>query len=202
MAQVEASYARAGLSAWRFVAACHGWTARAAERYLGPWGKPTSAPVLVIGNTYDPATPLASSVRMAQELADAHLVIVHGFGHTVLINPSRCARWEGNEPNAEKQVGGDADGRVSVTDQPRSVPRARRRRKVEQAGIGLGGDEKRRLGEKAAGQRRRQGKIVDRHARLDSRHAATGREAEVAACRPRAEEDPRPAFEVVVASTP
>lgn len=49
-------------------------------------------PVLVIGNTYDPATPLASSVRMAQELADAHLLIVHGFGHAVLINPSRCAQ--------------------------------------------------------------------------------------------------------------
>ena len=91
-AQVEASYARAGLSAWPFVAACHGWTARAADPYLGPWDNPTPVPVLVIGNTYDPATPLASSVRMAQELAGAHLLIVHGFGHTVLINPSRCAQ--------------------------------------------------------------------------------------------------------------
>lgn len=91
-AQVEASYARAGLSAWPFVAACQGWTARAADRYLGPWDKSTPVPVLVIGNTYDPATPLASSVRMAQELADARLLIVHGFGHTVLINPSRCAQ--------------------------------------------------------------------------------------------------------------
>lgn len=91
-AQVEASYARAGFSAWPFVAACQGWTARAADRYLGPWDHPTPVPVLVIGNTYDPATPLASSVRMAQELAGARLLIVHGFGHTVLINPSRCAQ--------------------------------------------------------------------------------------------------------------
>ena len=91
-AQVEASYARAGHSAWPFVASCHGWSARAADRYLGPWDNPTPAPVLVVGNTYDPATPLASSVRMAQELADGHLLIVNGFGHTVLINPSRCAQ--------------------------------------------------------------------------------------------------------------
>jgi pimeloyl-ACP methyl ester carboxylesterase len=92
VAQVEASYARAGHSAWPFVAACHGWTARAADPYLGPWDNPTPVPILVIGNTYDPATPLASSVRMAQELADARLLIVNGFGHTVLINPSRCAQ--------------------------------------------------------------------------------------------------------------
>ena len=69
-AQVEASYARAGHSAWPFVASCHGWSPRATDRYLGPWDNPTPAPVLVVGNTYDPATPLASSVRMAQELAD------------------------------------------------------------------------------------------------------------------------------------
>ena len=66
--------------------------ARAADPYLGPWDNPTPAPVLVVGNTYDPATPLASSVRMAQELADGRLLIVNGFGHTVLINPSRCAQ--------------------------------------------------------------------------------------------------------------
>lgn len=92
LSQVDASYARAGLSAWPFVAACMGWTARAAAPYLGPWNTPTPVPILVVGNTYDPATPLASSVRMAQELADGHLLVVNGFGHTVLINPSRCAQ--------------------------------------------------------------------------------------------------------------
>ncbi len=91
-AQIEASYARAGLSPWPLVASCEGWTARAADPYLGPWDHPTPAPVLVIGNTFDPATPLGSSVRMAQELADARLLIVNGFGHTVLINPSTCAQ--------------------------------------------------------------------------------------------------------------
>ena len=90
-AQIGASYDRAGYSAWPFVASCLGWTARAAAPYAGPWDRP-SVPVLVIGNSFDPATPLSSSVGMAQDLADARLLIVNGFGHTVLINPSRCAQ--------------------------------------------------------------------------------------------------------------
>ncbi len=90
-AQIGASYVRAGYSAWPFVASCLGWTARAAAPYAGPWDRP-SVPVLVIGNSFDPATPLSSSVGMVQELADARLLIVNGFGHTVLINPSRCAQ--------------------------------------------------------------------------------------------------------------
>jgi pimeloyl-ACP methyl ester carboxylesterase len=91
-AQIEASYARAGLSPWPLVASCVGWTARAANAYLGPWNNSTPGPVLVIGNTFDPATPLSGSVRLVQELADARLLVVNGFGHTVLINPSTCAQ--------------------------------------------------------------------------------------------------------------
>ncbi|MGH8586737.1 MAG: alpha/beta hydrolase [Gammaproteobacteria bacterium] len=84
--QALASYQRASISAWPFVAYCVGWTQ---APYLGPWNK-TTVPVLVIGNTYDPATALPSSVRMAEALGNARLLIVNGFGHTVLINPSTC----------------------------------------------------------------------------------------------------------------
>ena len=48
--------------------------------------------MLVIGNTFDPATPFASSQRMAAELADGHFLTVEGFGHTELLNLSRCAQ--------------------------------------------------------------------------------------------------------------
>ena len=92
VAQAEASFARAGPSPWPLIAYCVGWTARAAEPYLGPWDARTAAPALVIGNTFDPATAFGSSVRMAQALADARLLTVNGFGHTVLMNPSRCAQ--------------------------------------------------------------------------------------------------------------
>jgi pimeloyl-ACP methyl ester carboxylesterase len=91
-AQAEASFARAGLSPWPFGAPCLGWTARAAEPYRGPWNSPTREPVLVIGNSFDPATSFGSSLRLAQELANARFLPVIGFGHTVLFNPDRCAQ--------------------------------------------------------------------------------------------------------------
>lgn len=91
-AQALASFKRAGISGWPFVASCVGWSARAKDPYLGPWNKPTAGPVLVIGNTFDPATAFPSSVRMAHELANATLLVVNGFGHTVLANPSQCAK--------------------------------------------------------------------------------------------------------------
>jgi pimeloyl-ACP methyl ester carboxylesterase len=90
-AQALTSYQRAGLTVWPFTATCTGWSVKASSPYLGPWDTPTP-PVLVIGNTFDPATPYSSSRRMADELANGHLLTVDGFGHTELLNPSRCAQ--------------------------------------------------------------------------------------------------------------
>ena len=92
VAQVQESYRRAGLSPWPFGSVCLGWTARAADPYPGPWNRPQLHPVLVIANSFDPATAFGSSVRLSQELADARLLPVLGFGHTVLFNPDRCAQ--------------------------------------------------------------------------------------------------------------
>lgn len=91
-AQAEVSFQRAGLSPWPFGAACLGWTERAADPYPGPWNTPLAVPVLVIANSFDPATAFGSSQRLSQELADARLLPVLGFGHTVLFNPNRCAQ--------------------------------------------------------------------------------------------------------------
>lgn len=71
-------------------APCATWPARAASTHAGPWNRAT-APILVIGNRYDPSTAYSSSVRMASLLANARLLTVEGYGHTVLLNPSRCA---------------------------------------------------------------------------------------------------------------
>jgi hypothetical protein len=69
---------------------CASWPARAADRYAGPWNRPTANPILVVGNTGDPATASRGSVRMARLLARGRLLTVRGFGHTELLNPSRC----------------------------------------------------------------------------------------------------------------
>jgi hypothetical protein len=45
----------------------------------------------VIGNTTDPFIPLRDAVAMTRQLANARLLVVHGYGHTALFNPSTCA---------------------------------------------------------------------------------------------------------------
>jgi len=75
---------------------CSTWPVRSAHRYLGPWDRRTANPVLVIGNTFDPATPLRGAVAMAEKLGRARLLTMDGYGHTALLNPSACVnRYEG-----------------------------------------------------------------------------------------------------------
>jgi pimeloyl-ACP methyl ester carboxylesterase len=71
--------------------ACAQWPLLARDRYTGPWNRPTAAPVLVVGNTVDPATPYQDAVAMSHDLADARLLTVDGYGHTALANASSCA---------------------------------------------------------------------------------------------------------------
>ncbi|WP_395729686.1 alpha/beta hydrolase [Nakamurella sp.] len=91
-AAARVSVDRSQPSYWPWVAYCVDWSARASEAYVGPWNNPTPVPVLVVGNTFDPATPYTSSQAMADALADGHLLTVDGFGHTELLNPSACAQ--------------------------------------------------------------------------------------------------------------
>ncbi|WP_219665174.1 alpha/beta fold hydrolase [Streptomyces bambusae] len=71
---------------------CATWPARwwQADRYAGPWSRPTPRPVLVIGNRYDPTTRYRFAERMATVLGSARLVSVDMIGHTAL-GLSRCA---------------------------------------------------------------------------------------------------------------
>ncbi len=70
---------------------CVNWPGRAADSYSGPWNRQTAAPILVIGNRFDPSTNYTNSVEMSRLLARARLLTVNGYGHTVLLNPSACA---------------------------------------------------------------------------------------------------------------
>src|SRR5215217_1255575 len=63
----------AGLYWSWIVEPCGSWPARAADRYAGPWNRPTAHPVLVINNTFDPATPHRGAVAMSRRLARARL---------------------------------------------------------------------------------------------------------------------------------
>jgi len=75
---------------WGIDEPCATWPVRGQDTYTGPWNAPTS-PILVIGNTTDPFLPLQDAVAMTRQLANARLLVVHGYGHTAFLNPSTCA---------------------------------------------------------------------------------------------------------------
>ena len=72
-------------------AACATWTLTDPNTYLGPFGRATSAPILVVGNRFDPATPYAGAVATAQRFPGARLLTINGYGHTSGAAPSKCA---------------------------------------------------------------------------------------------------------------
>ena len=85
---------RSGVTAlpylWTFDEPCATWPVHGQDTYNGPWNARTS-PILVIGNTTDPFLPLRDAIAMTRQLGNARLLVVHGYGHTALLNPSTCA---------------------------------------------------------------------------------------------------------------
>ena len=49
-------------------------------------------PALVIGTTYDPATPYAWARRLTAQLGNARLLTMVGDGHTAFLNYSSCVQ--------------------------------------------------------------------------------------------------------------
>jgi pimeloyl-ACP methyl ester carboxylesterase len=80
-------------SAWTWASSvCAGWPARTQEdRFTGPYDVTPSAPVLVVGNTHDPATPIAGARAVHQLLGGSRLLVLDGFGHGAL-GTGRCIR--------------------------------------------------------------------------------------------------------------
>ncbi|KAJ7449406.1 TAP-like protein-domain-containing protein [Mycena galericulata] len=72
-------------------AVCTGWTIHREGRFTGPVGaQNTSFPLLVVGNTLDPATPLVGAVKTAALFPGSGLLTQDSPGHTSLIAPSLC----------------------------------------------------------------------------------------------------------------
>jgi pimeloyl-ACP methyl ester carboxylesterase len=59
--------------------------------FRGPFRASASAPtVLVVGTTYDPATPYRESIRLVTQLRNARLLTMQGDGHTAYGGNSPC----------------------------------------------------------------------------------------------------------------
>lgn len=65
------------------------WTARDDDVYRGPFDRRTAAPVLVVGNRWDPATSYDSAVTVAAMLPNSRFVASDGWGHQA-ITTSAC----------------------------------------------------------------------------------------------------------------
>jgi pimeloyl-ACP methyl ester carboxylesterase len=67
------------------------WPIRDKDAYAGPFTVDPSSPTpLVIGTTYDPATPYSSAVSTVKALGNARLLTMEGDGHTAYGGKSRC----------------------------------------------------------------------------------------------------------------
>ena len=72
--------------------ACADWPARDGDRYAGPFNRRTSAPLLVVGNLRDPATPYSGARALTRMMPRARLLTVAVTGHTSLGKTQCSAR--------------------------------------------------------------------------------------------------------------
>lgn len=73
-----------------YVYACAQWPFEAKERYEGDFQVSTSSPLLFIGNTYDPVTPLSAAQNMSAGFEGSVVLHHDGFGHTSIAQKSDC----------------------------------------------------------------------------------------------------------------
>ncbi|KAF2226063.1 TAP-like protein-domain-containing protein [Elsinoe ampelina] len=69
---------------------CIGYTLRPGYAFRGPWVGKTSHPLLMIGNTADPVTPLWSAKKMARGFEGARVLTQNSPGHCSLAAYSPC----------------------------------------------------------------------------------------------------------------
>jgi hypothetical protein len=67
------------------------WPAHDEDAFAGPFDVPASSPTpVVIGTTYDPATPYAGAVSLVADLGNARLLTMEGDGHAAYGGASAC----------------------------------------------------------------------------------------------------------------
>jgi pimeloyl-ACP methyl ester carboxylesterase len=89
---------------WTWISSiCQPWPGHDADRYMGPFTKATSNPVLVVGNRFDPATRYHGAVTLAGLLPRSRLLTLDGWGHTSLFE-SACIDGHVNRYLLSSQV--------------------------------------------------------------------------------------------------
>jgi pimeloyl-ACP methyl ester carboxylesterase len=75
---------------WTWISSvCAQWPGSDADAFRGPWDVETSTPVLIVGNSHDPATPITGAVALHEVMDSSRLVTMRGWGHGAL-GASKC----------------------------------------------------------------------------------------------------------------
>ncbi|MEP6623276.1 MAG: alpha/beta hydrolase [Acidimicrobiia bacterium] len=97
LTEVEAAQQRAAVEAPQFGAGniglnfpCSYWPYPPTRTAPFALSAPTAAPIVVVGTTGDPVTPLALAQGLARELGSGRLVTVTGSTHTATLNGNGC----------------------------------------------------------------------------------------------------------------
>jgi pimeloyl-ACP methyl ester carboxylesterase len=69
---------------------CSFWPVPPINAVAGPVSAPGTPPIVVIGTTGDPVTPIAWAENLARELGNARLVTVNGTAHTSSLDGNPC----------------------------------------------------------------------------------------------------------------
>ncbi|KAF7323680.1 AB hydrolase-1 domain-containing protein [Mycena kentingensis (nom. inval.)] len=70
---------------------CVAWPEYQRSQFRGPFNMNTSFPLLVVGNTADPVTPLWAAKNMARSFGNLALLVQDSTGHCSISAPSLCA---------------------------------------------------------------------------------------------------------------
>ncbi|GJE96256.1 alpha/beta hydrolase [Phanerochaete sordida] len=76
---------------WPIRISCSGWRTRPVERFAGPFVANTSFPLLIIGNTADPVTPLAHAWKMSHGFNNSVVLQQDSAGHCTIAATSLCS---------------------------------------------------------------------------------------------------------------
>jgi pimeloyl-ACP methyl ester carboxylesterase len=109
------------------------WPIRDEDAYGGPFTVDPSSPTpLVIGTTYDPATPYSWAAGLVRALGNARLLTMEGDGHTAYGRNSACVDSATNSYLIDSAL--PAEGTVCQQEVPFTAPEAA----PSEAGAGVG----------------------------------------------------------------
>ncbi|KAF5365425.1 hypothetical protein D9758_010839 [Tetrapyrgos nigripes] len=88
MSKINSTFA--GMESLPMMNRCAGWKYHPDERFKGPFGGNTSSPLLLIGNTADPITPLSQAKKTSSVFPGSIVLTQDSPGHTTTGTNSTC----------------------------------------------------------------------------------------------------------------